>query len=278
MRGTIGQEIGYTESFSPNGSYTAEWCTSDATVNFRITTNGSGWAAMGFSNDRLMPETDLIMVTGEGDIQDSWASGRFAPAADASQDATLVSASQANGTTVVEFSRAITTNDGDDLSIDQNRFMLWAMSSSSDSFRSRHSARGASPQMINFSSAAPCTVSDPFARLDDGSLTDPVERTNYIHDTLGTWVGDSTKDGEFNSSDLVAVFTAGKFETGASANWMEGDWDGDSTFGTGDLVFAFTDGGFEQGPRAAAAVPEPSSRAPVFLCLIGALAVMRRTH
>ncbi|MCA9152601.1 MAG: hypothetical protein KDA92_25030, partial [Planctomycetales bacterium] len=66
-----------------------------------------------------------------------------------------------------------------------------------------------------------------------------------------------------DSSDLVAIFTAGKYETGQAAGWAEGDWDGDGVFGTGDLVWAFDDGGFEQGPRSAvaatAAVPEPST-------------------
>ena len=41
---------------------------------------------------------------------------------------------------------------------------------------------------------------DPLAPLDDGTLTDPVERANYVHDVLGTWIGDSNVDGEFNSA------------------------------------------------------------------------------
>lgn len=91
-----------------------------------------------------------------------------------------------------------------------------------------------------------------------------------------TWIGDANLDGEFNSGDLVAVFTAGKFETGQAAVWSEGDWDGSGAFDSGDFVAAFTGGGFEQGPRAAAAaVPEPSS----MLLLAsgwGALAFRRR--
>jgi len=68
---------------------------------------------------------------------------------------------------------------------------------------------------------------------------------------------------------LVTVFGAGKYETGADATWVEGDWDGDGVFGSGDLVFAFGGGGYELGPRGAvAAVPEPSA----MLCtIIGAL-------
>lgn len=114
---------------------------------------------------------------------------------------------------------------------------------------------------------------DPTARLDDGSLTDPVERANYVHDVLGTWIGDSNLDGEFNSSDFVAVFTAGLFETGLAATWADGDWNGDGIFGSGDFVAAFTDGGFESGPRPPAAVPEPAG---IVLLLVGAFAVARR--
>lgn len=116
---------------------------------------------------------------------------------------------------------------------------------------------------------------DPLAPLENGTITDPVERANYVHDVLGTWVGDSNLDGEFNSSDFVQVFTAGKFESGEAASWADGDWNGDGVFGSGDFVSAFTDGGFEIGPRpAAAAVPEPSTF--VLLSLAGIVLLRRR--
>lgn len=100
----------------------------------------------------------------------------------------------------------------------------------------------------------------------DGSVTAD-DRQVWIRDLKGTWVGDSDLNGEFNSADFVAVFQAGKFETGAAASWGEGDWDGNGVFGSGDFVAAFQDGGFEQGPRAAvASVPEPAGAA---LLLVG---------
>lgn len=90
----------------------------------------------------------------------------------------------------------------------------------------------------------------------------------WIKDLAHTWFGDSNLDGEFNSSDLVAVFEAGKYEQDVVARWSEGDWNGDGRFGTGDLVTAFEDGGYEQGKLAgASAVPEPAS---IFI-LIGGL-------
>ena len=78
------------------------------------------------------------------------------------------------------------------------------------------------------------------------------------------------------SGDFVAVFTAGKFETGEAATWAEGDWNGDGVFGSGDFVAAFTDGGFELGPRqgaASATVPEPST---VVLLALGAVMMLPR--
>ena len=116
---------------------------------------------------------------------------------------------------------------------------------------------------------------DPTARLDDGSLTDSTERADYVHNVLGTWIGDSNFDGEFNSTDFVEVFTAGQYEDDLEGNstWATGDWNGDSEFNSSDFVAAFGDAGYEAGLRGAAAVPEPSS---FVLLLIGVLAFVRR--
>ena len=64
-------------------------------------------------------------------------------------------------------------------------------------------------------------------------------------------VGDSNGDGVFDSSDLVAVFTAGEYEDGIANNstFAEGDWNGDGEFDSSDLVFVFSEGDFE--PNAA---------------------------
>lgn len=96
--------------------------------------------------------------------------------------------------------------------------------------------------------------------VDGNGSTDGNDLTAWVKDLKNTWIGDANFDGEFNSSDFVSVFTAGKFETGTPANWAEGDWNGDGVFGSGDFVAAFTDGGFELGPvPAAQSVPEPNS-------------------
>ena len=85
------------------------------------------------------------------------------------------------------------------------------------------------------------------------------------------WVGDSDLNGVFNSGDFVQVFAAGKYETGQTATWDEGDWNGDLRFDSGDFVAAFADGGYEAGPRPAAvqAIPEPNSLTLSLLSLVG---------
>ncbi|MCA9200584.1 MAG: hypothetical protein KDA87_23755, partial [Planctomycetales bacterium] len=96
--------------------------------------------------------------------------------------------------------------------------------------------------------------------LDGNGQTNMDDRTAWIRDLQKSWVGDSNFDGEFNSSDFVAVFSVGKYETGAMATYAEGDWNGDQLFDSSDFVAAFQDGGFEQGPRIdVASVPEPTS-------------------
>ena len=76
-----------------------------------------------------------------------------------------------------------------------------------------------------------------------------------------TYFGDANLDGEFNSTDLVAVLAAGEYEDGIESNsgWSEGDFDGDGEFTSSDLITALADGGYEQGPPQAVfvAVPEP---------------------
>ena len=96
---------------------------------------------------------------------------------------------------------------------------------------------------------------------------------------LNTWIGDANLDGEFSSSDFVAVFEAGLFETGNAATWATGDWNADGVFGSGDFVAAFQDGGFELGPKgqAVASVPEPASFGLALMAALGLMLRRRRT-
>lgn len=88
-------------------------------------------------------------------------------------------------------------------------------------------------------------------------------------------VGDTTLDGIFDSSDLIAVFTAGQYEDGLPLNsrWADGDWNADGEFDSGDLVAALQTGKYEQ-PNAAHQVPEPAKISGLILAAL--LAFRRR--
>ena len=110
--------------------------------------------------------------------------------------------------------------------------------------------------------------------------------------------GDSNQDIQFDTSDIVEVLSAGKYETGEPATWAEGDWDaapdesltnapplGDGVFNSLDIIVAQAVNLFESGPYAGSKrvggagafsgddrmwhVPEPSSS-----MLLGSAALM----
>jgi hypothetical protein len=59
-------------------------------------------------------------------------------------------------------------------------------------------------------------------------------------------VGDVNDDGVFNSTDLVLIFQANKYEDGIDRNatFEDGDWNQDGDFDSSDLVFAFQTGNY----------------------------------
>ncbi len=87
--------------------------------------------------------------------------------------------------------------------------------------------------------------------------------------------GDASEDYEFNSSDLVQVFAAGRYRTANTAKWADGDWNGapggsagsppsgDDLFDEFDVVAAFYTGLYEtgsyigRGPTEPAPLPAP---------------------
>jgi hypothetical protein len=116
---------------------------------------------------------------------------------------------------------------------------------------------------------------DPSFDLNGDNVVDIRDRLRWVNDLKRTYMGDSNLDMEFNSSDFVLVFTAGKYETGEMATWDQGDWSGDMLFNSSDFVLAFQQGGYELGPRPAG-VPEPSCIALALLGVLGVMSVVRR--
>lgn len=100
----------------------------------------------------------------------------------------------------------------------------------------------------------------------------------WVHDLKATWYGDADLDGAFNSSDMVAVLVAGKYETGFEANWAEGDWDGDGSFDSADLVVALVDGGYEleRDASTTVAVPEPTGLTVLGIAVLALGSMARR--
>ena len=106
--------------------------------------------------------------------------------------------------------------------------------------------------------------------LNADQTVNDADRLTWINDVANQWIGDANFDGEFNSSDLIAVFVSNEYEDDVAQNstWATGDWDGDGEFASSDLVAAFQAGGYEQGLRGVArfaAVPE--SRSPLTVAL-----------
>ena len=113
--------------------------------------------------------------------------------------------------------------------------------------------------------------------LNEDGTVNIADRTFWVETLTNTFMGDANFDGQFNSSDFVAVFTPAKYETGQDATWAEGDWNGDKKFDSSDFVTAFGGAGYEKGPRDGGlkVVPEPSSSLLLFAGL-AALSFLRR--
>jgi hypothetical protein len=90
----------------------------------------------------------------------------------------------------------------------------------------------------------------------DGLVSDQDFRF-MVQRAMRTTFGDSNLDGRFDSSDLVKIFQAGKYEAGPQqrAGWEDGDWNGDGYCNSADLVFVFQQGQYEADAALSAKLP-----------------------
>lgn len=115
---------------------------------------------------------------------------------------------------------------------------------------------------------------------EDGTI-DAQDRRIWVEELANTYFGDSNLDGEFNSSDLVAVFRTARYESGLTALWEQGDWNGDGFFTSNDFITAFEANGYEEGPRRdrdLILVPEPSGLGPVLCGLLAGFVARYRLN
>ena len=63
----------------------------------------------------------------------------------------------------------------------------------------------------------------------------------------GLVAGDANGDIYFDEADFIQTMKSGKFETGESASWAEGDWNEDGEHNSSDYVSAFVAGWYSRG-------------------------------
>ena len=241
-------------SFDSGSGYLAEWgLLEDGDLAFRLSAITDGWVAIGFSKDRSMARSDMVVgaVDPNGEfsfVHDRFATARREPTLDAQQDIEILDMSHVEGVTSVEFSRPLTTGDADDFDLaDGPYFLLYAWGGSiSRSGRIGQHSRGertVSSQMIDLANSELIVIEEPTMLL----------------------AGDSDQDFDFDQFDLVQVQIAAKYLTGAPATWGDGDWNGapggqqgdppqgDGLFNQLDIVSALGAGIYLTGPYAALA-------------------------
>ncbi|XP_062515545.1 DBH-like monooxygenase protein 1 homolog [Corticium candelabrum] len=95
---------------------------SDRFITFSANVSTTGWIGLGFSPTGFMTDSDMIIgwvKDGRGYLQDRFATGRVEPLLDENQNVKLLSFSEADGRTTLEFRRALDACDSRDRSIEK---------------------------------------------------------------------------------------------------------------------------------------------------------------
>ena len=100
------------------------------------------------------------------------------------------------------------------------------IAASFDNFMATNTLNVAPPTIDELTAAINAGSMDSRFDIDGNGEVDSDDRTAWVTDIGNTYFGDANLDGEFNSGDMVQVFVKGKYETGETAGWEEGDWNG----------------------------------------------------
>ncbi|MCA9212572.1 MAG: metallophosphoesterase [Planctomycetales bacterium] len=89
---------------------------------------------------------------------------------------------------------------------------------------------------------------DPKYDVNSDGQVNVDDHNYYANEVLHVILGDANLDGRVNSSDLVLIFQAGRYEKTLPnrVTWQQGDWNCDGRFTTSDLVVMFATGLYEQ--------------------------------
>jgi len=108
--------LAYSGSITPFAGYDLNFTTDATHLRVTITAATTGWVGFGIAEAGGMIGADIMMAhvaddTGVGEIGDYWSEQNAAPTLDASQDWSLLSASQVGGVTTVRAERLLVTGD-----------------------------------------------------------------------------------------------------------------------------------------------------------------------
>lgn len=193
-------------------NWNVEWTVSEdfQSISFTVMARTDGYVAIGFSMDRFMPNTDIIVgaVNSTGNmsyVSDRYANARAPPSVDISQDIMNATAEEVllNGSvyTIVRFIRPVSTGDPNDLTLRGGAYVLYAwgmennfVANDSGSI-ARHGGtpanRGVSREPINFLCPAP-TAQPPVVPGDcTGSFAAPGTRGGVNWNAMWTVSADS---------------------------------------------------------------------------------------
>lgn len=134
------------------GELQFDWMVDGEDLVIRMSGPTTGWVAIGFDPETAMQGANFLMgtvVNGEAVVRDDFGNGMFSHKSDVdlggSSDITVISGSESEGKTTVEFSIPLDSGDAYDKALipGESYRVIWAYGQSNDeTFQLKHVARG----------------------------------------------------------------------------------------------------------------------------------------